>query len=76
MRRRADARQPVNVRKNFLALDFCPAMKRPVRTRMQGVVGRAGEKPALTRLDICSFNIYLEWELAESQQLIVFAKSC
>jgi hypothetical protein len=25
-------------------------MKRPVRTRMQGVVGRAGEKPALTRL--------------------------
>ena len=24
-------------------------MKRPVRTRMQGVVGRAGEKPALTR---------------------------
>ena len=26
-------------------------MKRPVRTRMQGVVGRAGEKPALTRLD-------------------------
>jgi hypothetical protein len=26
-------------------------MKRPVRTRMQGVVGRAGETPALTRLD-------------------------
>jgi hypothetical protein len=25
--------------------------KRPVRTRMRGVVGRAGEKPALTRLD-------------------------
>ena len=25
-------------------------MKRPVRTRMQGVVGRVGEKPALTRL--------------------------
>jgi len=24
-------------------------VKRPVRTRMQGVVGRAGEKPALTR---------------------------
>jgi len=28
-----------------------PAVKRPVRTRMLGVVGRAGEKPALTRLD-------------------------
>ena len=27
-----------------------PAVKRPVRTRMLGVVGRAGEKPALTRL--------------------------
>lgn len=25
-------------------------MNRPVRTRMQGGVGRAGEKPALTRL--------------------------
>ena len=27
-----------------------PAMNRPVRTRMRGGVGRAGEKPALTRL--------------------------
>ena len=26
-----------------------PAMNRPVRTRMRGGVGRAGEKPALTR---------------------------
>ena len=36
--------------------DYAPVtlMKRPVRTRTQGVVGRAGEKPALTRLD----NIY------------------
>ncbi len=29
-----------------------PAMNRPVRTRMRGGVGRAGEKPALTRLDV------------------------
>ena len=28
-------------------------MNRPVRTRMRGGVGRAGEKPALTRLQIC-----------------------
>jgi hypothetical protein len=37
-------------------------MKRPVRTRMQGVVGRAGEKTSFTRLAempvsfSCSFN--------------------
>ena len=29
-----------------------PAMNRPVRTRMRGGVGRAGEKPALTRLAV------------------------
>jgi hypothetical protein len=27
-------------------------VKRPLRTRMRGVVGRAGAKPALTRLEI------------------------
>ena len=34
-------------------------MKRPVRTRMQGVVGRAGEKPALTRLGHILMILYV-----------------
>ena len=30
-------------------------MKRPVRSRMRGVVGRAGLRPALTRLHFINF---------------------
>ncbi len=37
-------------RKQESAEAIVAQMKRPVRTGMQGVVGRAGEKPALTRL--------------------------
>ena len=33
-------------------------MNRPVRTRMQGGVGRAGEKPALTRLAFLATATY------------------
>jgi len=34
-------------------------MNRPVRIRMQGGVGRAGEKPALTRLGFSSDKRHL-----------------
>ena len=35
-------------------------MNRPVRSRMQGGVGRAGEKLALTRLAVLTNNMVIE----------------
>ena len=37
-------------------------VKRPVRTRMQGVVGAGGEKPPATRLGAC-FNDILHFSI-------------
>ena len=38
-----------------------PAMNRRMRTRMSGGVGRAGEKPALTRLGTAEANVPLNF---------------
>ena len=44
-----------------------PAMNRRMRTRMSGGVGRAGEKPALTRLDTANLDV-----LFATAQLLFF----
>ena len=43
-------------------------MNRPVRIRMQGGVGRAGEKPALTRLAvILNYSPYFKNNISDLQ---------
>jgi hypothetical protein len=53
---------------------FSTQRKRPVRTRMQGVVGRAGEKPALTRLGEFIFD-EIPRGLEQFPELFVSAKT-
>ena len=51
-------RTRVNIRQGTVGENTLPGhgpvtlMKRPVRIRMQGVVGAGGEKPSATRLDL------------------------
>ncbi len=52
-------------------------MNRPVRTRMQGGVGRAGERPALTRLGaFCfyTFNLCLPPIIQSHMRLVLLTR--
>ena len=56
-------RTRVNIRQRTVGESTLPGhgpvtlMKRPVRIRMQGVVGAGGEKPPATRLSVNSFIV-------------------